>query len=141
MPPRCPPDVPQMKGHGAKFPRKKEAAIAALMTQKNHEEAARVAGIDPKTLKRWLRLPEFQAEYLQARREVVTQTNARIQQNCGVAASVAYKLMADDKTPAAVRARLSFGLLDRANRSLEQEDVLVRVATLERDMQEQKDKR
>src|SRR5579863_589318 len=34
---RCPP----VKGHGTKFERKKEAAVAALLTQKNHEEAAR----------------------------------------------------------------------------------------------------
>jgi hypothetical protein len=38
MSPRCPP----VKGHGTKFGRKEEAAIAALLTQKNHEEAARV---------------------------------------------------------------------------------------------------
>jgi transposase-like protein len=57
------------KGHGNKFGRKKEAVIAALLSGKNQVEAARIAGVDPSTLKRWLRLPEFQAEYLQARRE------------------------------------------------------------------------
>ena len=30
-----------MKGHGTKFGRKKEEAIAALLTQRNIEEAAR----------------------------------------------------------------------------------------------------
>jgi len=44
-----------VKGHGAKFGRKKEAAIAALLTAKNYEEAARATGIGLKTLKRWLR--------------------------------------------------------------------------------------
>ena len=44
-----------MKGHGSKFGRKKEAAIAALLTQRNIEEAARVAGIGTQTLHRWLR--------------------------------------------------------------------------------------
>jgi len=121
-----------MKGHGAKFGRKKEVAIAALLTQKNHEEAARVTGIDLKTLKRWLRLPEFEAEYLQARRDAVSQANARIQQKSGTAASVALMLMADPKTPPTVRAHLSLGLLDRANKSVELEDLLVRLAALER---------
>jgi hypothetical protein len=130
-----------MKGHGAKFGRKKEAAIAALLTQKNYEEAARVTGVDLKTLKRWLRLPEFQAEYLQARREAVSQANARVQQNSGAAASVALMMMADPKTPPTVRAHLSLGLLDRANKSVEMDDVLVRLAAIERSQEEMKNKR
>jgi hypothetical protein len=52
-----------MKGHGAKFNRKMEAAIAALLTQRNHEEATRVAGVGTATLLRWLKLPEFQTAY------------------------------------------------------------------------------
>ena len=39
-----------MKGHGAKFGRKQEEAIAALLTQRNIEEAARAAGIATSTL-------------------------------------------------------------------------------------------
>ena len=57
-----------MVGHGAKFGRKKEEAIAALLTQPSIEQAARVAGVGPKTLLRWLKLPEFQAAYREARR-------------------------------------------------------------------------
>lgn len=120
------------QGHGSKFGRKKEAAIAGLLSGKNHAEAARAAGVDPSTLKRWLRLPEFQAEYLQARRDAMSQTNARIQQNSGALASMAFKLLADAATPASVKAHLILGLLDRCNKSLEQDDVLVRLAELER---------
>jgi len=39
-----------MKGHGSQFDRKKEAAIAALLTQRNLEEAARTIGISVTTL-------------------------------------------------------------------------------------------
>ncbi|MGA1994959.1 MAG: hypothetical protein ABSH45_04185 [Bryobacteraceae bacterium] len=120
-----------MKGHGNKFGRKKAAAVAALFTAKNHAEAARVAGVDPSTLKRWLRLPEFQAEFLQARRDAISQTNARIQHNSGALASLGFKLVADPATPASVKAHLILGLLDRGNKALELEDVLVRVAALE----------
>jgi transposase-like protein len=52
-----------MTGHGAKFGRKHEEAIAALLSQRNVDEAARVVGVDPKTLLRWLKMPEFQAAY------------------------------------------------------------------------------
>ena len=87
-----------MTGHGTKYGRKKERVIAALLTARNHVEAARLGGISLKTLKRWLRLPDFQADYLQARREVVAQTHARIQQNSGIAASVLFKLLGDATT-------------------------------------------
>jgi len=40
----------QNTGHGSKFGRKKEDAIAALLTQRNIEEAASVAGIGTRTL-------------------------------------------------------------------------------------------
>jgi hypothetical protein len=48
-----------MTGHGAKFARKKEAAVAALLTHRNIEEAADAVGIAPKTLIRWTKEPEF----------------------------------------------------------------------------------
>ena len=70
-----------MKGHGCKFGRKKEAAIAALLAERNLAEAARVAGIDVSTLKRWMRLPEFIEEYRRVRWEVVEQGYARAQHN------------------------------------------------------------
>jgi len=130
-----------MKGHGCKLGRKKAAAVEALYTTKNHAEAARVAGVDPSTLKRWLRLPEFQAEFLQIGRDVMTQTNARIQHNSGTLASVGFKLVADAATPASVKARLVLGLLDRGNQTVEQLDILVRVALLERSQEKMKNKR
>jgi transposase-like protein len=117
-----------MSGHGEKLGRKKEAAIAALLTQRSIEEAARAVNISGKTLRRWMRLPEFQTEYLQARRDTVLQTSARIQQNSGAAAAVQLKLMADPSTPASVRARTSQYMLEHSRKSLEQEDVLVRLA-------------
>jgi transposase-like protein len=129
------------KGHGSKFGRKKEAAIAAMLSGKNQAEAARVAGIDPSTLKRWMRLPEFQAEYLQVRREAMSQANARIQHNAVALASLGLKLVADAATPASVKAHLILGLLDRGNKSVELEDVVIRIAALERGAEEMKNER
>src|ERR1035438_7622520 len=40
----------QIKDHGSKFGRKQEEAIAALLTQRNVEEAARSIGVAPNTL-------------------------------------------------------------------------------------------
>ena len=120
-----------MAGHGEKLSRKKEQAIAALLSQRGIEEAARAVGIGASTLRRWLRLPEFKEEYLQARRDVVNQVHARIQQNSGAAASVLLKLMADPTTPSSVRARTAQCILERSAKSLEEEDIEVRIAMLE----------
>ena len=76
-----------MKGHGAKFGRKQEEAIAALLTQRNVEEAARSVGIDPKTLLRWLKVPEFQNAFREARRAAFSQSVARLQQGSSAAAT------------------------------------------------------
>ena len=59
-----------MKGHGAKFSRKMEEAVAALLTQRNHEEAARAIGIGTATLLRWQKEPEFQKAYREAREAI-----------------------------------------------------------------------
>ena len=53
----------QVTGHGAKFGRKKEEAIAALLVQRKVEEAAKSIGIAPKTLLRWMQVPEFDQAY------------------------------------------------------------------------------
>ena len=120
-----------MKGHGTKFGRKKEAAIAALLTQKNHEEAARATGIDLKTLKRWMLLPEFIEEYRRARWEVVEQAYARVQQNTPAAASVLLKLMVDPATPASSRIRAALGTFGLAREALDL-DIETRLSALER---------
>jgi transposase-like protein len=72
---------------GSKFTRKREEAIVALQTQRNVEEAARAAGIGTQTLLRWLKVPEFQAAYREARRTAFSQSIARLQQASSAAAA------------------------------------------------------
>ncbi len=126
-----------MKGHGSKFGRKKEAAIAALLSEKNQAEAARVVGVDLSTLKRWMRLPEFIAEYRRARWEVVEQAYARVQQNTPAAASVLLKLMVDPATPASGRIRAALGSFGLAREALDL-DIDTRVSALERGAEDAK---
>jgi transposase-like protein len=121
-----------MRGHGAKFGRKKEEAIAALLTQRTVEEAARAVGISPTTLLSWMKMPEFDKEYRAARRASVSQTNARFQQATGAAASIIMKLMVDPKVPDSVRLRASEFVVNHSAKALEIEDVEARVAELER---------
>jgi hypothetical protein len=122
----------QIAGHGEKLGRKQEEAIAALLSQRNIDEAARAAGVGTRTLIRWLKLPEFRKEYRKARREAVHQSVARLQQATGAAASVVLKLMTDPNVPAAVKLRAAECVFDRAFKGVELEDIEARVAELER---------
>jgi transposase-like protein len=92
-----------MSGHGAKFDRKKEEAIVALLTQRNLEEAAKAIGVTASTLLRWMKEPEFDAAYRVARRTAFSQSMARLQQASSAAVSTVLRIMLDQNTPAATR--------------------------------------
>ena len=119
-----------MVGHGAKFGRKKEEAIAALLTQRNIEEAARTAGIGTQTLLRLLKVPEFEIAYREARRAAFGQSIARLQQASSAAVSTLLKVMIDPNSPASTRVRAADSILDHAAKAIEIEDIEVRVAQL-----------
>lgn len=121
-----------MKAPGGKFGRKKEEAIAALLSQRNIEEAAKLAGIGGNTLLRWLKVPEFQMAYREARRAAHGQSIARLQQATGAAVSTLLKVMVDPGTPASVKVRAADSVLDHSAKAIELEDIEVRVAELER---------
>jgi hypothetical protein len=121
-----------MKGHGAKYSRKQEEAIAALLTQRNIDEAAKSIGIDPTTLLRWLKLPEFQTAYRDARRAAFSQSIARLQQGSTAAATTLLKIMLDQNTPASTRVRAAECIMNHTMKAVELEDVEIRVTDLER---------
>ena len=121
-----------MVGHGAKFDRKKEEAIVALLSHPNIEAAARAVGIAPRTLYRWVKEPEFEAACLAARRAAFSQAIARLQQMSGAAVSVLAKIMLDANAPASTRVRAADSVLDHAAKAIEIEDIEVRVSALER---------
>ena len=121
-----------MKAPGGKFDRKMEDAIAALLTQRNIEEAAKAAGIGANTLLRWLKVPEFQKAYREARRAAFSQSIARLQQGTSAAATTLIKLLVDPNTPASVRARVADSIFNHAIKAMEFEDIEARVSELER---------
>ena len=121
-----------MKAPGGKFGRKKEEAIAALLTQRNIEEAAKAVGIGANTLLRWLKVPEFQVAYRQARRAASGQAVARLQQGTSAAATTLLKTMIDPGTPASVKVRAAEAIFNHAAKAIEIEDIEARVSELER---------
>ena len=121
-----------MKTLGSKFSRKMEEAIAALLTQRMLDDAARSVGIGTPTLIRWQKDPEFQTAYREARRAAFGQSIARLQQASSAAVSVPIKVMADPTSPPSTRVRAADSVLDHAAKAIEIEDIEVRVADMER---------
>ena len=121
-----------MKGHGAKFGRKQEEAIAALLGQRNIDEAAKSIGVASNTLLKWMKVPEFQAAYREARRAAFGQAVARLQQASGAAVSTLLKIMVDANAPHSTRVRAADSVLDHSAKAIEIEDIEARVSELER---------
>lgn len=84
-----------------------------------------------------MREPQFNARYLQARRESVRQAVARIQQATGAAGATILKLMTDGSVPAAVRLKAAECVFSLAVKGIELEDIEARVSQLEMAAEEQ----
>lgn len=125
-----------MTGHGEKFSRKQEEAISALLTSRNLEEAAKLISVAPRTLMRWLKIPEFEAAYREARRATFSQAIARLQYAATAAVTTLLKIMLDQQSPASCRVRAADSVLDHALSAIEIEDVEVRVTAIEQSLKE-----
>ena len=121
-----------MARNGTDLTSKQEAAIAALLSSRNVDEAAQTAHVPARTLWRWMKDPAFDKAYRAARRAAFGQAVARLQQASGAAATVLLKVVVDQNTPAATRVRAAEIVLDRAAKAIELEDVEARVTELER---------
>jgi len=121
-----------MTGHGSKFERKQEEAIAALLTQRNVEEAAKSIGISANTLMNWMKRPDFDAAYREARRLAFRQSISRLQQASSAAVTTLLKVMVDPTAPHSTRVRAADSVLDHSAKAIELEDIEARVAELER---------
>jgi len=109
-----------------------DEAIAALLTQRNIEEAAKLVGISPSTLLSWMKQPAFEAAYRTARRGAFSQSIARLQQATSAAVSTLLKIMIDPNSPTSTRVRAADSVLNHAAKAIEIEDIEVRVTELER---------
>lgn len=116
-------------GHGAKFPMKKEEAIAALLTERSIEEAAKVIDVGPQTLYRWMRYEEFQSAWREAKRAAFGQANARLQQASGAAVTAIIMVMVDPAAPASTRVRAADLSLSHGKIAIE-EDIVARLSAL-----------
>lgn len=125
-----------MVGHGSKFGRKKEAAIAALLKHRTVSEAAREVEIGIQTLYRWMKDPEFDADLRKAKQAAFGQANARLQQAAQPAAALMYKTIMDTTVPLSIRLRAADRILSYAQKARDSEQTEERLAALEQKVKE-----
>jgi hypothetical protein len=111
--------------------------ILAMLQQPTLQKAVASIGISEATAWRMRQKPEFQREYLEARREVVSQSMARLQQSSAAAATTLLKVMADPNSPASTRVQAASRILDQAKGAFKSEDLELRVGQLEQMQREQ----
>jgi transposase-like protein len=123
-----------MTGHGQKLSRKKEHAIAALLSQPSIGGAAKKVGIGEKTLFRWLQLEEFQRAYKNARHQVIDQTIAQIQSVMSEAVQTLLNVMSDVAAPASAKVSAARALLDIGFKVVEIEELEGRIEKIEKNL-------
>ena len=98
----------------------------------NVEEAAKSIGMSANSLMNWMKRPDFDAAYREARRLAFRQSIARLQQASSAAVTTLLKVMVDPTAPHSTRVRAADSVLDHSAKAIELEDIEARVAELER---------
>ena len=118
-----------MKGHGEKLTRKQEQAIAALLSTPTLKDAAQASGVSEVSLWRWMQLPEFQAQYRTARRQIVERAVSELQAATGEAVETLKRNLHCEQ--ASVEIRAAQIILEQAVKGVELIDLQERVEALE----------
>ena len=116
-------------GHGEKRTRKRDLAIAALMTERTFAAAADKAGVSKSTMARWSKDPEFRAVYLDECRRVKDQCTADLV-SASVEAVASLRRNVQCGEPA-VEVRAATVLLDRCDQHMASLLIEERLAALE----------
>jgi hypothetical protein len=119
---------------GEKLSRKKEQFIAELLARPTRGQAAEAVGISSATADRWLRDPEFAAEYRAARHRVLDQAVTTLHQLLTHAAVALGRNLTCGNPAGEIRAACA--ILENAIRGAELLDVEGRLAEVEAQLKE-----
>lgn len=127
--------VPDEKAQSEKYERLKDNAIIALLTAPNIDEAAKIVGVGASTLYRWLKLPEFQEELKEARRQAVALAIGKLQRSTSAAVGVLQSVAEDKEAPASARVSAAKTIIEMALKAVELDDVIRRLDEIEKAME------
>ena len=120
-----------MRASGNNSEAKHDSAIAALLSTRTVSAAAKKCKISEATLYRLLQVPEFKTKYRAARRELVENTIAQLQQDGMDAATALREIVKDKKTAASVRVSAARVILETGIKAVELIDLSERLDRLE----------
>ena len=111
--------------------RKREAVVAALLSEPTVEGAAKASGVGATTIYRWLQDAEFLILFRAARRRALDRATARLAAVSVEAVEVLREVMQDNDAPPNARVSAAKAVLDAATKTAETEDLAARVEALE----------
>ena len=116
--------------------RQRELFLSALLTEPTIIRAAKVARISEATATRWLRDPAFQQQYRESKRSLVEHATTLIQRLATTAVATLGTIMTDHEAPTSSRVTAARTILELSLRGVELDDVMTRLATMEKLVQE-----
>jgi len=102
----------------------KEKAIAALLTSKNKDAAAKAAGISPRTLRTYFNDQEFVNAYKKAFGSLIEDAARQAQQTISPALDTLYEIMQDPEGQQGTRVSAAKAALEYALRLTEANDIV-----------------
>lgn len=111
-------------------------ALAAMLSTATHEEAARKLGITSRTLRNYLKDPEFSARYEEANKSLVHNATSQIQRCLAPAIAALREIAEDESAGLNARVNAAKGLLEYGIRLSEIGDIYKRLEKLEETMEE-----
>jgi len=131
------PDVEQQPDGLDKLTPKKQQAVFALLESRTYTEAAKAAGVDRRTIYRWIRYDKnFRDELREARREAIGETTARLKLLAGGVVDDLADIVKNKDASAASRVSGIRIILDYAYRAVELEDIEDRLIGVEQAIDE-----
>jgi hypothetical protein len=121
----------QVTGHGEKFGRKQELAIAALLTCPSLPAAAASCGISESTLRRWLQNEAFTQRYRQERTQMLESTVNLLRQKSVAAVETLSDVANDKEASASARVSAARSVVELAIKGTELLDLEARMDQLE----------
>lgn len=114
-----------------KLTTKQQTAVIALISEQTIEAAAARAGINRRTLQRWMRQDRFVGACNDARRQVYNTALHRLQLSTESAVSTLLEIQKSQDLPASARVRAALGHLAAVHKYVENQELTERVDRLE----------
>ena len=113
----------------------KQRALIALLTSKTQAEAAQAAGLDPRTIRRYMEDEEFVSEYKRQLAGMIDAAADQAKRALCPTLGTLQDITADEGQPGNIRVSAGRAVLEFGLKLIEQADVLARLDELEKQVE------